>query len=82
MTNKDLALIAQGFAETEAILETTGDPNGSRDDWLRALRLCQAQIAGSIAAVRPRFKRGQFEMDCLPLHHARHKAAILKALGK
>ena len=74
MTKKDTALVAAALADVERTIEDVGDAAGIGAS---TLRLVVDSVGAAIAAESPRFKKGHFEMDAMPISHARVKHAIL-----
>jgi hypothetical protein len=78
MTKRDFQLIAQGFADAEAIIEHT-DVDGIG---MSSLRIAADAIGGQLKQQHPRFNAGVFQAACFPIAAERMKQSILATLAK
>lgn len=75
----DTALVAQGIADVERVLEDLGDQDGIG---ISTLRIVADAIGGAIKEEHPRFNAGAFTIDAMPIGHQRIKETILATLGR
>jgi hypothetical protein len=81
MTKKDMALVARAFAYCEEHIE---QDRGSRPDEVEAelatLSWTVEKMAEHIAIDHPRFKKGLFEIEAMPIKNRRLRDDIVAKL--